>query len=100
MSVINVTCPDLARLYVSLFLSKMPFTSKERTREIYPPRSASSRSPIKGVAGPLQVILAFLVGQRHARGLLHLLSILSQKGLINLGGGRCQGGSGDEFLSV
>lgn len=101
MSVINVTCPDLVCLYVSLFLKQdAVHVGRKEPAKIYPPRSASHMPPNQGiVVFPLQVVvIAFFVRQRHAGSLLHLLLILGQKSLIDLGSGRSKSGGGDELL--
>jgi hypothetical protein len=49
--------------------------------------------------GYLQVGVV-LVGQGHLGGLLHLLLVLREHGLVDLDLGRRKGGGGDEFLDL
>ena len=58
----------------------------------YPSNCSRSKQPSR-----LQVIV-IVVGEGHVLGLLHLLGVLGQQGLVDLGRGRGQGRSSDEFL--
>lgn len=46
----------------------------------------------------LQVIIRELAGQGHGGGLVHLVAVLLEELLVDLGGGRSKGGRGDELL--
>lgn len=54
---------------------------------------------LKYEASRLQVIILILTRQGHGGGILHLLGILSQESLIDLGGGGSKSRGGDELLS-
>merc|ERR1712000_462205 len=45
----------------------------------------------------LQVIIGLLTRQRHSGGSVHLLAVLLEEGLVDLGGGRSKGGGGNKF---
>lgn len=48
----------------------------------------------------LQIIIVILAGQGHGRSLVHLLPVLLEKRLVDLGRGGSKSGSGDEFLGL
>ena len=47
----------------------------------------------------LQIVVRQLTGQRQSSGIVHLLLVLGQESLVNLGGGRSQGRGGNELQS-
>lgn len=61
-------------------------------------RSVSCKGWCKGKATRLQVVVLVLAGQRHGRGLLHLLGVLGKERLVDLGSGGCKSGGSNEFL--
>lgn len=52
------------------------------------------------VPSRLEVVIVLVVGQRHAGSGVHLLPVLLEQSLVNLGGGGSQSGGSDEFLGA
>lgn len=66
------------------------------TREV---KASSARARLNRYLSPdLQVVVRKLTRKRHGRGLVHLVAVLLEQLLVDLGGGRRKGGRGDELL--
>lgn len=84
--------PQMPRVIVGVALTLCKATVGRRTQAVNVARFV--------VKGCLQVIILLLTGQWHGSGLVHLLAVLLEQLLVDLGGGGSESGSSDEFLGT